>query len=267
MPFDSLMQLITFTLVAETLLGGRVTPEQWREVLVVTRGINRLWEVSKTHPQLRSEDTKLRAEMDTYLDRWLPHLEHPLDFVIPAYETMWRVVAVLVGRVASTPDASTLRAYFEDPRDVVFRASGEMPSVEALVKETLRLHSPVRRISRSTASSPFIRSLCTNLPQWLRPTSVCTADLDALHRDITVWGPSAANFDARRFDSSCLTPEQSAAWTPFGYGPLSCVAARDAPRLAALIAGAVLERVGNGGWTLNHGPKLGARRGWEGWVV
>ena len=66
---------------------------------------------------------------------------------------------------------------------------------------------------------------------------------------------------------SRLTHEQSAAWAPFGYGPLSCVAARDAPRLAALVAGAILERIDHGEWKLTRGPKLGARRGWDGWAV
>ncbi|VDB85199.1 unnamed protein product [Peniophora sp. CBMAI 1063] len=265
--FDSLVQLITFTLVAETLLGGHIAPEEWREVLVVTQGINHLWEASKKTTRVNAENNDLRAKMDASLRRWLPHLANPLDFVIPAYETMWRVVAVLIGRVAGTTNAGTLLAYFDDPRDITFRVTTDGPSAEALVKEVLRLHSPVRRISRSTSSSRLSRALCAALPRWVRPTSICTADLDALHRDVSIWGKSAGDFDATRFDSSRLTPEQNAAWTPFGHGPLSCVAARDAPHLAALIAGAVIERLHEGGWKLQRGPRLGARRGWDGWSV
>ena len=92
LPFDSFVQLVTFSLIVETLIGGRVSADEWRQVLVVTDGINSLWEASKRHPAPREEDRILRVHMDAHLRRWLPHLEQPLDFVIPAYETMWGVV-------------------------------------------------------------------------------------------------------------------------------------------------------------------------------
>lgn len=260
-PFSRFMQVITFRLVVSSLLGGNIPEESDEDIIFVVEAINDLWALSKK--RATPMQPGLLEDMSTRLMRWLPTYEYPLDFVIPAYETMWRVVAITVARAARDPAAcAVFSAYLESPLESVFGYfKNEQPSVEAFMCEVLRLHPPSRRLVR-LAPARF-----AGFPLWAR--DIYVADLEALHRDITIWGKDAIVFDPMRFHPSRISYEQRRAYIPFSCGPLRCVAFKEAPRFAAIVAASVLEVLcgPNAEYRLVSGPKLGWREGWEGWEV
>jgi Cytochrome P450 len=196
-PFSRLVQVVTLRVVIGPLLGGNIPEDSEESVAFVVHAINDLWILSKkcTNP-MRPE---LLEHMSAHLLRWLPMYEYPLDFVIPAYETMWRLVAVTVARAVRDPDAcAAFSAYLDSPLEIQFgRFKDEWPSVEGFMCEVLRLHPPSRRLSR------VVPSRFAGFRLWGH--TICVADLEALHQDVAVWGMDAHIFDPMRFHPSRIS--------------------------------------------------------------
>lgn len=286
MPFSRFAQLVTLRLVVCSLLRGNIPEDADEDVAFVVEAINDLWALSKSRKHAATTaatptQAGLLERVNAHLSRWLPKYgQRPLDLVIPAYETMWRVVAVAVARAAHDRGArAAFSAYLDSPLERQYKCfddndddDGGRPSVEAFICEVLRLHPPSRRLARArpprfaaaaAAAAGFF------LPLWTRALDVDIADLEALHRDVTIWGRDGNVFDPMRFHPSRLSHEQRRAFLPFGYGPLQCVAFKEAPRFAAIISASILEVVceQGGRYRLVCGETLGRRDGWEGWSV
>ncbi|XP_052740744.1 cytochrome P450 4g15-like [Bicyclus anynana] len=91
--------------------------------------------------------------------------------------------------------------------------------LDAVVKETLRLYP----------SKPFTMRKCTQdiqLPSGLVLPKGCGVVLHfwGMHRDPRCWGADADQFRPERFLSA--TPDQLAAFMPFGHGPRYCLGSR-----------------------------------------
>lgn len=125
-------------------------------------------------------------------------ISNPLSLVIPAYEALWRgvfytILAVLQQPPSNCQDVLTLRN--SNP--------ASMPSNAALAiaNESLRLYPPLRRIRRDYQ-----------------------VDVERIHRDERIWGPSALDFCSSRFLQSdtgekITTPP---AFLPFAAGSMKC---------------------------------------------
>ena len=149
---------------------------------------------------------------------------------------------------------AALHAFIADPTATAFAHSAtDMPSVDALVTEAIRLHPPTRRISRHVAS-----------PCPCAAPRVVVADIGALHRDPAIWGADADVYNALRHGQR--TPAQTQALLGFGAGTLKCVASRWAPHAAGIIVAALAEKVGEG-IEVTEGKKIGGRDGWDDWEV
>ncbi|KAI0081401.1 hypothetical protein K474DRAFT_1587738, partial [Panus rudis PR-1116 ss-1] len=189
-----------------------------------------------------------------------------LDFIIPAYETMWRVVAVGVARF-HRDQVDTLTAFFDIPTREQFGRNWSQqvgPNVKALINEVLRLHPPTKRISRALPLFPF----CNRLPLWVPDfmTRIVTADIEALHRDTNIWGPDANVFNPGRYDS--MTARQERSLMPFGDGPLRCIAYNWAPFVAGLLVAAVVKEIDSDPClSIVEGESIGVRDGWDGWKI
>ncbi|KAH9017657.1 hypothetical protein EDB84DRAFT_1521059 [Lactarius hengduanensis] len=254
--------VVTLRVVVESLLGGSIPEDSDSGTVFVVEAITDLWTLSKKHhdgaapPQLAT----LLESLNTYLRTWIPEqYERPLDFVIPAYETMWRVVAVSVARAVH--DRGACAAFSAFPRFMRFEDA--QPSVEAFICEVLRLHPPSRRLARAAPSG-----LGFQFPLWAHATTH-VANIEALHQDTEIWGSDAGVFDPMRFHQSRLSHGQKQAFMPFSYGRLRCVAFKEAPRFAAIVAAAVLEIVSSpeAKYRLVCGERIGRREGWEGWSI
>ena len=264
LPFATFIQVVTLRVVVGSLLGGSIPEDNHDETVFVAEAINNLWTLSK---KSRNAPTTLLESLNTHLRQWMPRqYERPLDFVIPAYETMWRVVAVAVARAIHDHGAcAAFSAYLESPnQDQFVRFEEAQPSVAAFISEVLRLHPPSRRLARTAHSR---RGVFQFLPWASSATHV--VDIEALHKDTAIWGSDAGVFDPMRFHKSRLTYCQKNAFIPFSYGPLRCVAFKEAPRFAAIVAAAVLEIVSapNARYRLVCGEIIGRREGWEGWSI
>jgi hypothetical protein len=266
-PFATFIQVVTLRIVVSSLLGGNIPEDYDDDTVFVVEAINDLWTLSKkSQPPLNT----LLESLNVHLHQWMPELyERPLDYVIPAYETMWRVIAVTVARAIHDRGAcAAFSAYLESPNQDQFvrfeDARPQQPSVEAFISEVLRLRPPSRGLARAAAPSRRFQFL-----SWAQPAATHVADIEALHTDAAIWGSDAAVFDPMRFHASRLSYGQKHAFMPFSYGPLRCVAFKEAPRFAAIVAAAVLEIVNapDGRYQLVCGEKIGRREGWEGWSI
>ncbi|CAI2167808.1 9142_t:CDS:1 [Funneliformis geosporum] len=171
-------------------------------------------------------------------------LVNSLNVIIPAYETMWRVVLYAILEIKIRPllrnkettegnaniDFEKLddavKVFLEKPKNV-----SKVPPLCHVIQETLRLYPPTRHIHREK--------------EGLR----VTVDVEAIHRDPKIWGDDALLFNPERFHKK---PEE-ASFIPFSVGPLKCVAAEFAPTFAAIIISVILNRVKN--VTLNQEKK------------
>ncbi|KAI9436218.1 cytochrome P450 [Lactarius indigo] len=268
--FAVFIQVVTLRVVVGSLLGGNIPEDSDEGTVFVVEAINDLWALSKKHgAQAAPPPHALLDSVNTYLRTWVPErYERPLDFVIPAYETMWRVVAVTVARAIHDRGAcAAFSAFLESPLEDQFTrfedGRPQQPSVEAFICEVLRLHPPSGRLAR--AAPPRVGVF--QLPLWAPATHV--ANIEALHQDTAIWGSDAGVFDPMRFHGSRLSYGQKHAFMPFSYGPLRCVAFKEAPRFAAVVAAAVLEIVSasDARYRLVCGERIGRREGWEGWWI
>ncbi|KAI0933430.1 hypothetical protein AcV5_005577 [Taiwanofungus camphoratus] len=265
--FERFIRVLTLHVVIIGLFRADVgTSEQdFLDVDFVARGINDLWAISKTSS---TPPGALLEKINIRLRRWVRTYSNPVEFIIPAYETMWRVVAVTVALKHSDHEARrAFHLFLQQPDSDQFRRFlGEDPSVEAIIQEVLRLYPPTRHISRAVAPTSF-----QFLPSWvtrlLFQDVIKVADIETLQR-ADVWGPTAQDFDPMRHHPARCTDEQRRTLLMFGYGKLTCVAKSWAPRAAAIIVAAVLEQVGTtSAFHIIEGPKLGGRGGWDGWIV
>lgn len=261
-PFATFVQVVTMRLVVCSFLGGDIPEDTNEEVIFVVQAINELWALSKKRPT--HTQAEVFERLNGHLLQWLPTYEHPLDFVIPSYETMWRVVAVTVARAGHDRGAqAAFSAYLDSPNDFQYKYfDNGGPSVEYFLCEVLRLHPPSRRLARATPPQ------FPGLLAW-GTVSEEIADLEALHRDTHIWGQQGHVFDPMRFHPTRLSHEQHRAFIPFGYGPLRCIAFKEAPRFAAIVAASILKAVDEpwARYRLVCGENLGRRDGWDGWLI
>jgi hypothetical protein len=261
-PFATFVQVVTMRLVICSFLGGDIPQDTDEDVIFVVRAINELWASSKKRPT--HTQTEVLERLNGHLLQWLPTYERPLDFIIPSYETMWRVVAVTVARAGHDRGArAAFSAYLDSPNECQYKYfNNGGPSVEYFLSEVLRLHPPSRRLARATPPQ---------FPGFLTWGSASdeVADLEALHRDTHIWGQHGHIFDPMRFHPTRLSHEQHRAFIPFGYGPLRCIAFKEAPRFAAIVAASILTVVDEPWerYRLVCGENIGRRDGWDGWSI
>jgi hypothetical protein len=250
-------------LVVCSFLGGVIPQDTDEDVIFVVRAINELWASSKGRPV--HTQAEVLERLNGHLFQWLPTYERPLDFIIPSYETMWRLVAVTVGRAGHDCGAqAAFSEYLDAPDERQYKYSNDGgPSVEYFICEVLRLHPPSRRLARATPPQ------FPGFPTSWGSASDEVADLEALHRDTHIWGQQGHIFDPMRFHPTRLSHEQRCAFIPFGHGPLRCIAFKEAPRFAAIVAASILRVVNEprARYRLVCGEKLGRRDGWDGWSI
>lgn len=214
-------------------------------VATITSNINSLWISSKSSrasPSMQTEQNALFAALRTVLPHATGPRENPLNFILPAYETMWRIVlrCFLELQFRSGDDSPAWRrvlaGFLRDPTRVKYesiQADGGGLSARFIVDETLRLYPPTRRIYRHKSETG------------INPELVA-ADIEYLHRDPSIWGEDALFFKPSRWRET--SESQREAFLPFGSKPFTCPAKGDAgPRMIAVLVSALLE-VFNDGW-------------------
>ncbi|KAF8993973.1 hypothetical protein BDQ17DRAFT_1367553 [Cyathus striatus] len=218
--------------------------------------------------QLLKDAHKNLTELNTHLRRLVPdedEFPNPLDFVIPAWETLWRVVAIVVAHVHHDAE---IRCVFKDfassPGEVTFReCRSEGVSVKDVTDEAMRVYPPSKHIGRA-ALRPWARFLPESILRLVKLTPfdrflyhTMKADIVAIEKSPSLWGPE-----------SNLTPEKEHVLKlVFGYGPHRCIGESWAPVASGVIVSTILECLDGSEWRITEGLGIGGRDGWDGWRV
>ncbi|KAI0877175.1 cytochrome P450 [Hypoxylon argillaceum] len=217
-PLASFVRVVSFGLVLHILFGVEPSEVDLDEARKATEAINRLWIQSKNQDCVPSlyDKTILNNALGRLLpEEFLPDDGiRPLDLIMPAYETLWRVVLLtfvsMAGKnVDPTTEAELQEALHSVPHCFCQKNDAEMRAL-AIAKEGLRLYPPTKRIYRATSTIDG-------------ESGVVAADVEACHRNGLVWGTDALQFKPRRFHN---WPREEArrSYFPFGVGRHLCPA-------------------------------------------
>lgn len=183
-----------------------------------------LWVASKCGRPAAAMRRKLAATMRrVFPGAGAGAADNPLNLILPAYETLWRVVLRCFLEIhfrGRDGWRELVAGYAHEPVDERFQRR-EHVSVEWIVKETLRLYPPTKRVYRETEQG------------------LCAADIESLHLDPEVWGDDAREFRPERWGGDCCGTLMS-----FGAGWSVCPAGKTyAPRLIGILVGTILDFV------------------------
>lgn len=113
----------------------------------------------------------------------------------------------------------------------------DLPYMDAVIKETLRIHSTSSLgLPRVVPPGPGITILNTHFP----PGVVLSVPAYTIHHSTAIWGPDAETFRPERWET--VTEEQKQAFIPFSYGPRACVGRNVAEMELCLIVAMVFRR-------------------------
>ncbi len=191
----------------------------------------------------------------------VPRLEvtsrtNPLNYILPAYETLWRVVLRCFIEVSFRNGVKhaewqqVLHEFLQSPRLATLKDTESSPSglsAECIVNEALRLYPPTRRIYRKF-----------QLPD--KDPEIIAADIEQCHRKQDIWGENALEFKPSRWKEIKRETKEDresmpyAAFMPFGAKRFLCPATTDfGPRMIALLVGALATKISSAEWDLAGG--------------
>ncbi|KAJ7494357.1 hypothetical protein B0H11DRAFT_2277109 [Mycena galericulata] len=158
-PFHKFVRSVTLRTIIVGLLDptADITYLAAHDIDIVADLINDIWLLSK-----KLEPISRASARDAQ------YTPPAADFVIPAWETLWRVVSVTLAQVHM--DAEACRSFhdlFDDVSMKQFRAKrldDTAPSTEDYIIESLRLYPPVKHITRHMFRP---RALTRFLPRFL----------------------------------------------------------------------------------------------------
>ncbi|EEQ27287.1 hypothetical protein McanCB56680_005958 [Microsporum canis] len=247
-PVANVVQVTCLTVVLSTILQADIDKFQYKDILDLAEGINRIWVSSKNMKEELRPVYQKEVALHNILRAIFPGIQvddstqNPLNLILPSFETLWRIVLRTFLEVISSrkPEfKQALEAFFRSPGKEQFNHQIS-PGISArnIISEALRLYPPTRRVYR------HVRNPGTDKP------ILYAADIEACHRNAIVWGPDALNFYPGRWES--LNNSQKASFMPFGAEPFLCPAKPVfGPRMIALLVGALLCNYADG-WEL-HG--------------
>jgi hypothetical protein len=290
-PFDHFVQVVVLRAILVGLLniGKDVDELDIRSLGSVTTGINRLWTLSKSQDKGSEETSSMTSslsdDLQFHLRQMIPPesgFDNPIDFVVPTWETMWRVCATIIARIQEDRSYEEVFQEFlhaEEQAGQKFNApiGRHGFSVRDFVVESMRLNPPVKRISRignyttpSTFSNFFYRIFSPRNSPDIPLRAV--ANIEAVLLDPEIWSEDTHVFNPRRHRKLSMTQrskqmQADALKLVFGYGPLRCVAASWAPKAVAVIAATIVGQIHEAGLKVISGDRIGGRSGWDGWKI
>ena len=243
---DSLVRSMSLKITLHTLFKLDPMHMDDESIEKITSSINDLWVESKISVE-PSAPTKKKLRQA--LARFFPNTEfsgpgNPLNFILPAYETLWRVVLSgfieVAFREGALPDwRLELVRFIEDPTGdkLKFASCDKSIPVEFIIKEALRLYPSTKSVYREFRM------------ETKRATDIVIADIEKCHRIPSLWGINPDTFDPSRWKD--LKAEAKKAFMPFGYLKFTCPAKHVyGPMMIAVLVAVLAKHITAEKWTL-----------------
>ena len=248
-----LVQVVSLKMTLHVLFGHDPLKLEDNVISALARNINELWIQSKKSCASRKKIQPLRLATEKALIAIFPHgkftlRETPMNFILPAYETLWRVVlrcfleVSFRNRMADLAWRPVLTKFLAKPTYAQFEAdSCELNSVSVsfIVLEALRLYPPTRRVYRTFQLAGSLKK------------ETIAADIEHCQRNPTIWGEESLKFVPTRWKN--LGEKARKAFMPFGERPFICPAKRDfGPRMIGVLVAALADCITAENWSLEN---------------
>ena len=195
---------------------------------------------------LEAEDTKTGVKLTDAEVR-----DEAMSFVLAGHETTANLMSWLLWKLMTSPQL------WQECRQEVLSVCGmeppsasqlkELPVLDAVINETLRLYPPVPIISKAVVTRHTIQSHPPNpsLPPITLPTKApIVIGIHIIHRHPTYWGATANTFDHTRWLQPGKRPySHELAFLPFSWGDRGCIGSVFARMEAKVMLCRLLQRV------------------------
>ncbi|TVY87916.1 putative cytochrome P450 [Lachnellula willkommii] len=237
---ETSVQLLVFHIVMGKFFPHVQPAPSDTDVEYIATTINDLWvasKCSKNKQLLLDKKNIFLGRLETILDRNNVG-KNPLNIILPAYETLWRVVLRCFLEIRFRSSNHDRRAwtkllsdFLSDPTQANFAARlRDQVSIKDITLEALRLYPPTRRIYRDQGGI------------------LIAIDIEYMHRDHEIWGPDADTFNPSRIEdmTSGIEDMKRQAFMPFGKGSFACPAENVfGPMMIGILVGALVTEVNN----------------------
>ncbi|CAO1604854.1 hypothetical protein XANCAGTX0491_008395 [Xanthoria calcicola] len=254
---DLIVQVVTLKAVLSTFFAVDPTTYTDATAFAIARTINLLWMQSKSRGtgHQSTDFSSLKGLVQGIGLEWTDRRDNPLNILLPAYETLWRVVARCLIEIVFRPCADAewrplLTAFIANPTTQTFSqiiAPGEPHvSVEYLINEALRLYPPTRRIYR------HVHFPAEQMPELL------AADIEGCHRQLHIWGDDSHRYRPARWMAADQNMRD--AFMPFGGGDWICPASAGfGPMMIGVLVATFAEIIAAEDWELRLRGDEGSR--------
>ena len=259
---DSLVRSVCLKIILHVLYKKDPLRMDDENISTIAEKINSLWIQSKEKKTPAESDkddyenalAKDKDDLENALaqvalpkwDRSKPR-ENPLNLILPAYETLWRVVLSGFLQVTFVKGVdpglrSILARFLAEPtvkarKTSVPSAEGLAVSVDSIVKEALRLYPSVKRVYRQF-----------HMDNRAGPEDVA-ADVESCQRSEVIWAPNADRYVPSRWNDVSNEAEDS--YMAFGVSPFLCPAkAVFGPMMIGILVAAFAGQVSSDDWYL-----------------
>lgn len=229
-------QSLSLRLALNILFETDLSEVSENDIQFVADGTNRIWIESKGKHLKQISPFSEHVQFQQALLRLCPDAEptnpmrNPMNLILPAFETMWRVTLRLFLEVVDKMTWSQmLLQYAQSPTKNNFekpiKGSVHEISAKDVVHEALYVYPPTRRVHR------LFKPSRTATPVLLR------GDIEAAHSDDSIWDHALA-FDPTRWHGGACKHKDI---LTFGIGESTCPAKHVfAPRAIGLLVGILL---------------------------
>lgn len=245
---NSLIQVFCFRFVLRKFFASAYLELCSCSILHITRLINSLWISSKCSCLLSSSQISMQYSLYRELGLLfsLPgndEIGNSLNILLPAYETLWRVVLRCFLEVSFRPQSdvtseweNVFAKFLTNPTKKQFSERRGSCSVQDIVYESLRLYPPTKRIYRQDQGNGAIVAI----------------DVEHIQRAEEIWGMDGSDFRPERWSelNSGRSTAYKEAWMPFGKGTFQCPALKVAPMMIGILVGCLVDTFGRERWIL-----------------
>ncbi|TGO66559.1 hypothetical protein BELL_0949g00010 [Botrytis elliptica] len=246
-PLSPLIQVFCFRFVLLKFFPSEHARTTQISIIRITQLINSLWISSKcscfTQPSQIPMQNSLRRELDSLSLSSNFENENPLNILLPAYETLWRIVLRCFLEISfrhssevSAERKDVLARFLTNMTAEQFSERKGRCSARDIVFEALRLYPPTKRIYRQNVDNGPISAV----------------DVEYIQRTEEIWGTDGNEFRPERWSEleSKGKMAYKEAWMPFGKVNFLCPASKVAPMMIGMLVGCLIDTFRSDSWIL-----------------